>query len=69
MLAEVNVAVASALSVEEGRAVAVDVRHRLLHRLEYLSDATEHVDPDTASGPAHRRIQEHRHDDMTAHSH
>ena len=56
MLAEVNVAVPSGLSVEDGHAVAVEVRHRLLHRLEYLSDATVHVDPDTASGQAYHRI-------------
>ena len=52
MLAEVNVAVPSGLSVEEGHAVAVEVRHQLLHHLEYLSDATVHVDPETASGQA-----------------
>jgi cation diffusion facilitator family transporter len=69
MLAEVNVAVPCALSVEEGHAVAVEVRHRLLHRLEYLSDATVHVDPDTASGQEHHRIPEHRHDDLPVHSH
>jgi divalent metal cation (Fe/Co/Zn/Cd) transporter len=69
MLAEVNVAVPAGLSVEEGHAVAVEVRHQLLHRLQYLSDATVHVDPDTASGQAYHRIPEHRHDDLPAHSH
>ena len=69
MLAEVNVAVPSGLSVEEGHAVAVEVRHQLLHRLEYLSDATVHVDPNTASGQAHHHIPEHRHDDLATHSH
>jgi Predicted Co/Zn/Cd cation transporters len=69
MLADVNVAVPSNLSVEQGHAVAVEVRHQLLHQLEYLSDATVHVDPDTASGQAHHRIPEHRHDDLPAHSH
>jgi len=69
MLAEVNVAVPSTLSVEEGHAVAVEVRHRLLHRLEYLSDATVHVDPDTASGRAHHHLPEHRHDGLPVHSH
>ena len=69
MLAEVNVAVPSGLSVEEGHAVAVEVRHRLLHRLEYLSDATVHIDPDTASGQEHHRVREHRHDDLPGHSH
>jgi divalent metal cation (Fe/Co/Zn/Cd) transporter len=40
MLAEVNVAAPSGLSVEDGHAVAVEVRHQLRHRLQYLSDAT-----------------------------
>jgi cation diffusion facilitator family transporter len=69
MLAEVNVAVPAGLSVEEGHAVAVEVRHQLLHHLEYLSDATVHVDPDTASGQAHHHISEHQHDDLPVHSH
>jgi len=55
--------------VEDGHAVAVEVRHRLLHRLEYLSDATVHVDPDNASGQAYHRMPEHRHDDLSVHSH
>ena len=69
MLAEVNVAVPAGLSVEDGHAVAVEVRHQLLHRLEYLSDATVHVDPETASGQAYHRIPNHRHDDLPVHSH
>jgi cation diffusion facilitator family transporter len=69
MLAEVNVAVPVDLSVAEGHAVAVEVRHRLLHRLPYLSDATVHVDPENASGQAYHRIAEHRHDDLPIHSH
>jgi cation diffusion facilitator family transporter len=69
MHAEVNVTVPAGQSVEQGHDVAVEARHRLLHRLEYLSDATVHVDPETASGQAHHRIPEHRHDDLPAHSH
>jgi cation diffusion facilitator family transporter len=69
MLAEVNVAVPAGLSVEDGHAVAVEVRHQLLHRLQYLSDATVHVDPETASGQAYHRIPEHRDDDLPVHSH
>ena len=69
MHAEVNVTVAAGLSVEDGHAVAVEVRHQLLHHLEYLSDATVHVDPETASGQAHHRIPEHRHDDLPVHAH
>ena len=69
MLAEVNIAVGGGLSVEEGHAAAVEVRHTLLHRLQYLSDATVHVDPDTASGQEHHGIPEHQHDDLPLHSH
>ena len=69
MLAEVNVAVQAGRSVEDGHAVAVEVRHQLLHHLPYLSDATVHVDPETASGQAYHRIPNHRHDDLPEHSH
>ncbi len=69
MHAEVNVAVAASLSVEDGHAIAVEVRHQLLHHLEYLSDATVHVDPENASGQAHHHIAEHRHDGLPEHSH
>ncbi len=69
MHAEVNVTVAAGLSVEAGHAVAVEVRHQLLHHLQYLSDATVHVDPETASGQAYHRIAEHAHDDLPVHSH
>ncbi len=69
MVAELNVAVADGLSVAEGHAIAVEVRHRLLHRLPFLTDATIHIDPTRASGQAHHRIPEHRHDDLAPHSH
>jgi cation diffusion facilitator family transporter len=68
MLAEVNVAVPAGLSVEDGHTVALEVRHQLLHRLEYLSDATVHVDLDTASRQAYHRIATHRYDDLPEHS-
>jgi divalent metal cation (Fe/Co/Zn/Cd) transporter len=55
--------------VEAGHAVAVEVRRQLLHHLEYLSDATVHVDTESASGQAHHRIARHEHDDLRAHSH
>jgi divalent metal cation (Fe/Co/Zn/Cd) transporter len=69
MLAEVNVAVPAGLSVEDAHAIAVEARHQLLHSLEYLSDATVHIDPDSASGQAYHRITNHQHDDLPEHSH
>ncbi len=69
MVAELNVAVADGLSVADGHAIAVEVRHRLVHRLPFLTDATIHIDPTRASGQAHHRIPEHRHDDLAPHSH
>ena len=42
LLAEINVAVQSDLSVEAGHEIAQEVRHQLLHRLPYLSNATIH---------------------------
>jgi len=67
--AEINIAVDSDLSVEEGHRVAYEVRHELLHHLPYLGNATIHVDPVSASGEHHHRIREHQHDELPTHSH
>jgi len=67
--AEVNITVDSSLSVESGHAIAKEFRHELLHHLRYLSDATIHVDPVTASGPNYHHIAEHDHDGLPVHSH
>jgi len=69
MWAEVNIAVDSERSVQEGHAIAGEVRHRLLHHLPYLANATIHVDPANASGERHHALEEHRHDDLPSHSH
>jgi cation diffusion facilitator family transporter len=69
MYAEVNLAVDGDRSVSEGHAIATEVRHRLLHHLRYLSDATIHVDPMHASGVASHRMPPHKHDDLPGHSH
>jgi len=67
--AEINITVDSSLSVESGHAIAKEFRHELLHHLRYLSDATIHVDPVTASGPDYHHIAEHNHDGLPVHSH
>lgn len=67
--AEVDVTVPGQLSVEEGHAAAVEVRHQLLHHLPYLADATVHVDPASAPGPEHHRVRAHEHDGLPAHAH
>jgi cation diffusion facilitator family transporter len=67
--AEVNLAVSPEMSVEKGHAIATEVRHHLLHHLQYLSSATIHIDPVNASGEIHHRITEHVHDDLPTHSH
>lgn len=53
MLAEVNIAVDSDLSVMAGHDIAEKVHHRLLHQLKYLSNATVHVDPVGLAGEEH----------------
>jgi cation diffusion facilitator family transporter len=67
--AELNIAVNPELSVEKGHEIAKEVRHLLLHHLQYLSDATIHIDPVTASGERHHRIAEHIHGGLPVHSH
>jgi cation diffusion facilitator family transporter len=69
LLADVNIAVTSHLSVEQGHEIARAVRHELLHHLPYLGNATIHVDPATASGEEHHRMANHEHDDLPTHSH
>lgn len=54
--AEVNMAVASDLSVERAHTIADQVRHRLLHRLTHLSSVTIHVDPVSHSGEVHHAL-------------
>src|SRR5215216_1362766 len=67
--AELNVAVAEGLSVEQGHDIATKARHALLHNLQFLSGATIHIDPANASGEQYHRIEEHAHDDSPVHSH
>lgn len=67
--AEVCITVGSQLSVGQGHGIANEVRHNLLHTLEYLSDAIVHVDPLEAPGSEHHTIQAHQHDDLAEHNH
>lgn len=67
--AEVNITVPSQLTVLEAHAIAAEVRHQLLHHLNYLSLVVIHVDPEEKSGEEHHRISEHAHDGLPAHSH
>jgi cation diffusion facilitator family transporter len=69
MHVEINIAVDAELSVQEGHDIATELRHQLLHQLQYLANATIHVDPLHASGEEHHSIVEHVHDDLPAHSH
>jgi cation diffusion facilitator family transporter len=67
--AEVSIAVASALSVAEGHAIAKEVRHQLLHHVRYLSGVIVHVDPADEAGAHYHQIAEHIHDGLPAHAH
>jgi len=67
--AEINIAVNGDLSIELGHDIAMDVRHNLLHALDFLSEVIVHVDPPAACGEEHHRIRDHAHDDLPEHSH
>ncbi len=69
LLADINIAIQSDLSVEQGHEIAREVRHQLLHHLPYLANVTIHVDPATASGERHHLISDHTHDQLPTHSH
>jgi cation diffusion facilitator family transporter len=67
--AEMNVAVAPQLSVEEGHALAKEVRHEAMHHFGYLSNVVIHIDPMQEAGEEFHRIQAHTHDGLPVHSH
>jgi cation diffusion facilitator family transporter len=67
--AELNIAVDARMTVANAHAVATEVRHQLLHHLDYLSLVVIHVDPADQSGEAHHQIDEHAHDGLPVHSH
>jgi cation diffusion facilitator family transporter len=67
--AEINIAVDPQMTITQAHEVATEVRHQLLHHLNYLSLVVIHVDPADKSGEAHHRIPEHAHDGLPAHSH
>ena len=66
---ELNIAVDSQMTVEQAHTVATEVRHRLLHQLDYLSLVVIHVDPIDHSGEAHHHISQHAHDGLPTHAH
>ncbi|MBI1805208.1 MAG: cation transporter [Ignavibacteriae bacterium] len=67
--AEINIAVHSHLSVNDGHEIAKEVRHQLLHHLKHLGDVIVHVDPEEKVGEMYHRIVEHSHDGLPTHSH
>jgi cation diffusion facilitator family transporter len=67
--AELNIAVDPQLTIAQAHAVAAEVRHQLLHHLDYLSLVVIHVDPADQSGEAHHHIHAHAHDGLPVHSH
>jgi cation diffusion facilitator family transporter len=67
--AEVNITVDSQMTVERAHAVAGEVRHHLLHELNYLSLVVIHVDPLDHSGETHHNIGQHAHDGLPLHAH
>lgn len=67
--AELNISVSPDCTVEQGHNIAKELRHQLLHHLNYLSNATIHVDPVNASGEQHHRFANHVHSDLPPHSH
>ena len=66
---DVNVAVASQLSVAEGHAVAKEVRRELLDHLRYVSLVMVHVDPMEEAGEEFHLAIEPRASDSIGHSH
>lgn len=67
--AEVNLSVASDLTIAEAHSVGNQARHAILHHVPYLSNVVVHVDPEDTSGEKYHRIEQHEHDDHLPHLH
>ena len=61
LLAEVNISVNPDLSVEQGHGIAQETHQRLLDNLQYLANATIHVDPVGSSGEEHHLLNQSEH--------
>lgn len=70
LLAEVNIAVDSGLTVEQGHTIGADVHRQLMAHLPFLARAVVHVDPTGASGESHHFVEvAHEHHDDHDHAH
>ena len=61
LLTEVNISVNPDLSVEQGHGIAQETHQRLLDNLQYLANATIHVDPVGSSGEEHHLLNQSEH--------
>lgn len=59
LFAELTVSVDPQLTVAEGHAISEEARHRLLHAIPHLADATLHVDPHVARLDPHHALTAH----------
>ena len=59
-----TVAVPSELSVADAHTVAKEVRHQLMHHLNYFSSVVVHVDPIEEAGEEFYHIGAHSHDGL-----
>ena len=66
---ELNVTLPSQITLSAAHAIAEEVRHQMLHHLNYLSLVVIHVDPEEKSGEQYHRIEPHSHDGLPVHSH
>jgi cation diffusion facilitator family transporter len=67
--AEVNLTVASTLSVAEAHKICINVRNEILHELPYISNVVIHADPQGLSGEAFHRVKVHEHGDQQRRPH
>jgi cation diffusion facilitator family transporter len=66
---EINIAVASNMSLAKSHDVAEEVRHQLQHHLSHFGSAIVHVDPEDKSGEEKHKVLRHSHDGLLEHSH
>jgi divalent metal cation (Fe/Co/Zn/Cd) transporter len=67
--AEINLAVASELSVAEAHKISQNARHGIFHQLQLRSHAVIHIDPHECFGETFLRIEAHEQDETAPQEH
>ena len=67
--AEVHLTLAPSTSVQEAHAIGLDVQHKLMHAMPFITNAVVHADPPAHAGIGEHHHGPHEHDGLPLHVH